>query len=79
MDHETKVYVCRDVVFNETDFGESDHGTVLELEPSVDEHHENQPEALCPKRIRGQRDRPENQIDMVHVAHCVLMTDECEP
>ena len=31
-DEMNKVYVCRDIVFNETEFGESDYGTVLELD-----------------------------------------------
>ena len=78
MDDETKkVYVCRDVVFNETDFGDSDHGAVLELEPSVDEH---QPEAPVPQ----ENQRPKRQTREPNwygdtVAHCALMADECEP
>ena len=78
MDDETKkVYVCRDVVFNETDFGDSDHGAVLELEPSVDEH---QPEAPVPQ----ENQRPKRQTREPNwygdtVTHYAFTADECEP
>ena len=81
MDDETKkVYVCRDVVFNETDFGDSDHGAVLELEPSVDKHHDHQPDAPVPRenqRPKRQTREPDWYGDTV--THCALMADECEP
>ena len=72
MDGEKMVYVCRDidVVFNETDFGESDHGTVLELDPSVAEQLPNcqLEESVSygqhkevPREGTGRGDRLENQ------------------
>ena len=66
MDDETrKVHVCRDIVFNETDFGETDHGTVLELETSDDEQLLTcNWKSLCLrikwKRETSREDRPEN-------------------
>ena len=51
MDDETKkVYACRDVVFNEIDFGKSDHGTVLELKPSINGSRRTVSlRSLCPR------------------------------
>ena len=57
MDDETKkVYICRDVVFNETDFGKSDHGVTLDLEPDVAEQlPDEKPEDAEVSQVR---DRP---------------------
>ena len=83
-----KVYVCRDVAFNETDFGESDHGTVLALDPSVAEQllncHLEESVSQDKVEVPQERNRPRRQARKRNwygdtVAHCVLMADECEP
>jgi len=83
MDEETKkVYVCRDVVFNETDFGKADHAVPLDLEPDVaDELPDQKPDD---DELPQVRDRPRRQIREPNwygdtVTHCAFMADECEP
>ena len=86
MDNETKkVHICRDVVFNETDFGETDHRTVSELETSDDEQLLNckleepvsQDKVEEANRPRRQTREPNWYGDTV--THYVLTADECEP
>lgn len=89
MDDETKkVYMCRDVAFNETDFGEQDRETALDIEPGVAEQLPNcQPQEAVPQdkvEVPQVRDRPTRQTREPDwygdtVSHYVLMADECEP
>ena len=81
MDDETKkVHICRDVVFNETDFGETNHRTVLEPETSDDE----QLEELVSQDKVEERNRPRRQTREPNwygdtVTHYAFTADECEP
>ena len=78
MDDETKkVYMCRDVVFNETDFGALDH---IDLETGVAEQLPNcQQEGSVPPHkveVPQVRDRPKRQTREPNwyrdtVIHCV--------
>ena len=86
MDDETKkVHVCRDVVFIETDFEETHHGTVLELETSDAEQLPNckLEESVSRDKVED-RNRPRRQTTKPNwygntVAHCAFIADECEP